>query len=412
MNILLIAYYYPPINSGGTMRPLKMAKYLAQMGHEVSVLTHTYGTDHIEQGNPTIIRFTDISYNRDRVGMRRFVWMILRAWTELLNQLGQYHSIYSWWKKKILKNSHTIIHLTKPEVIIATYPPVETLEIGLFLAKQYQIRLITDFRDGLIFEPIESKRMKAFKCIRNHYQRIERETVQASTAVTTIAPPIADYYRATYAPTPVEVISNAFDTEDLEDLPTVLPFEANCFHIVFTGRFGLSDIGTRVDYFFNAIRQILKQQPTVAAKIRIHLFGEYSEEELNDINDVIEAGLVIHHGFVERRHSLAFQRQADLLLIITSPERKSLVTAKIFEYLFAGKPILALTHQTVLAEMMLETKAGWVVHPWHTQEIVDVILRILREPGFYQSIQPDNQAIENYSIYKQMEKLGLLLEKI
>ncbi|MCP5051582.1 MAG: glycosyltransferase family 4 protein, partial [bacterium] len=169
MKILIVAYYYPPINSGGTMRPVKMAKYLPRMGHEVTVLTQTYGKSKIETGNgkPRIIRFHDFSHNRNRVGLRRKVqWFKLRMFTELLNMMGIYHSIYSWWKRKVIRNSETIINLVQPDVIIATYPPVETLEIGVYLSKKYNIPLISDFRDGLIFEPIETKRMKQYPCIR------------------------------------------------------------------------------------------------------------------------------------------------------------------------------------------------------------------------------------------------------
>ncbi len=42
MNILLIAYYYPPIISGGSQRPVRMAKYLARLGNRVTVLAPGY----------------------------------------------------------------------------------------------------------------------------------------------------------------------------------------------------------------------------------------------------------------------------------------------------------------------------------------------------------------------------------
>ncbi len=413
MKILLIAYYYPPINSGGTMRPFKMAKYLPQFGHEVTVLTHRYGKSIIEEGNPGIIRISDISFNRDRVGMgRRLVWLGLRGVTELLNRVGIYCSIYTWWKKKVMRNSAAIIERVKPDVIIATYPPVETLEIGVYLSQRYNIPLITDFRDGLMFEPIETKRMARYTCIRRRYQEIESKAVHSAVAVTAIAHPITDYYRETYQPQYVEMISNAFDPEDLENLPAVAPFESSCFNIVFTGRFGLSDVGTRVDFFFDAVRQLLRDEPTLLAKVRIHLLGEYREAELNVLKDLRDTGVLVLHGFVERTRALAFQQQADLLLVITSPDRSSLVSAKIFEYLFAGRPILALTYKTVLAEIIHETKTGWVVHPWQLEAIATVLRRIVCEPEFYNTFKPDWQAIESYSSRKQVEKLDGLLKKI
>ena len=63
MKILIIAYYYPPISSGGTARPLKMAKYLPAFGHEVTVLSHSYTATDLE--NPDVIRVKDIGHNKN-----------------------------------------------------------------------------------------------------------------------------------------------------------------------------------------------------------------------------------------------------------------------------------------------------------------------------------------------------------
>ena len=140
--------------------------------------------------------------------------------------------------------------------------------------------------------------------------------------------------------------------------------------------------------------------------------GEYCKEELQGLKDLIARGIVINHGLVERSQSLVFQRAADLLLIITEPERRSMVTAKIFEYLYAGKPILALTYKTVLEDIIKETKTGWIVHPHQPEAIADLLGKIISDKEFYNSIQPDREKIERYSIKSQLEKLNRLLEKI
>jgi glycosyltransferase involved in cell wall biosynthesis len=412
MKILLIAYYYPPINSGGTMRPVKMGKYLPRFCHEVTVLTQTYGKSSITEGNPRVMRFYDLSHNKDRTGIgKKLQWLGFRLFTEMLNRFGRSHSIYTWWKRKVIRNSKRIIGQVEPDVIIATYPPVETLEIGLFLSKTYHIPFVADFRDGLIFEPIETGRMNRYRCIRERYETIEAEAVAGAAAVTTIAQPIADYYRDTFHPPRVEVISNAFDPEDLDNLPPV-QLEGSCFNIVFTGRFGLSDKANRVDFFFDAVRMLVEDNKTLEEKLKVHLVGEYRKGELKELQDLIEVGVIKLHGFVERSRSLAFQRAADLLLIITLPDRTSSTSAKIFEYLYAGKPILALTYKTVLEEIIHETKTGWTVHPQEPEAIAQMLSKIISDVDFYGSIHPDRNAIEKYSVKTQMEKLDRLLKKI
>jgi glycosyltransferase involved in cell wall biosynthesis len=470
MKILIIAYYYPPINTGGTVRPLKWAQYLQQWGHEVTILTHTYNKTKSEPGSPQIIRFHDISYNKKRPNLyKKCQWLILRSFTEALNILGIYHSIYTWWKRKVIKNSDTIIQQVQPDIIIATYPPVETLEIGLHLSKKYNIPLIADFRDGLLFEPIEIKRINQYRCIRQRYEKIETEVSGQSTAIIAVSQPIMDYYAGTYQPKHSAVITNAFDPEDINEkllrggekreagklgsweagkpegqekkqmkinineLRTIsrLYQETNenqhkrfaqhigsprrgapgkHFNIVFTGRFSLSVRNRRVDFFFDAVRLLLEREKHLEAIIKIHLVGEYRKEELQGVKDLIARGIVLYHGFVERSQSLAFQRAADLLLIVTEPERRSMVTAKIFEYLYVGKPILALTYKTVLEDIIKETKSGWIVHPHQPEAIADLLGKIITDTEFYHSIQPDGEKIQQYSIKSQVEKLNRLLE--
>ena len=413
MKILIIAYYYPPLHTGGTPRPHLWAKHLAKLGHDVSVLTQTYTRTTAEPGNPRVIRIRDISCNKDKTGIRKKIrWLLLRGVTEVLNILGIYHSIYSWWKHNVIRHSEHIIRLTQPDIIIATYPPVETLEIGTYLGRIYGIPLITDFRDGLMFEPIESKRMSQYRCIRNTYREIEQHTAAQAAAITAVSTPITEYYRETYRPPYTELIFNAFDPEDLKDLPTGIQLEADAFNIVFTGRFSLSDQYHQAGFFFTAVRLLIAKEKQLERKIKIHLVGEYRREELAGLEDLLLKGIIERHGFVERRTALAFQRAADLLLIISRVDRPSFASAKIFEYLFSGKPILALAHNNTLENIIKETKTGWIVHPQQPEAIAELLEKIITDKEFYHALQPERETIENYSIAAQIKTLNALLAKI
>ncbi len=394
-----------------------MAKYLPAFGHEVTVLSHSYTATDLE--NPDVIRVKDISHNKDRSRFNtRCQWLGLRLFTESLNMIGIYCSIYTWWKRKVLKYDDRIMEKVKPDVVFATYPPVETLEIGLHLSKKYNIPLVSDFRDGLLFEPIETKRMRQYRCIRERYKTIEQEAGTHSTAITTIADPITDYYGRTYKVKHTLSLSSGFDPDDFKDLPEEVRLDDDCFNIVFTGRFGLSDKYNRVDFFFEAVRMLVRDKKKskhlkhLKKMIKIHLVGEYRKEELKELKDLIDEEIIVLHGFVKQRKSLAFQRAADLLLIITLPDRRSSTSAKIFEYLYAGKPILALTYKTVLEDIVNETKTGWNVHPQQPEAIADLLYRIVTDIDFYNAVKPDQEKIERYSVKNQLEALHCLLEKI
>jgi len=410
MRVLLVAYYYPPLNTGGTIRPQKMAQYLPPLGHPVCVLTHTYGQTDLSNG--PVLRVKDTSYNRERQGLKYWQWLCLRVYTEIKNLLGRYHSIYSWWQEGVVRQAEQIMAIARPEVIIATYPPVETLQIGLYLSKRFGLPLVCDFRDGLLFEPIEQKRMNRYACIRERYAAIEAGAAAASAAVITIAGPIGDYFRKKYGVKRVEVMATGFDRQDFAGVSGQVCLDPAYFQVVFTGRFALSHEYNPVGFFFTAVRDLLEEQPALARKLKLHLLGEYRAGELARLKDLIGEGIIEVHGFVPRRLALAFQRAADVLLIITPSDRTSATSAKIFEYLATGKPILALTDGTVLAEIIRETGAGWLAHPEKPAEIKDMLGRLLSDRQFLLSLKPDRQAIERYSTASQMAKLGRLLDEI
>lgn len=77
---------------------------------------------------------------------------------------------------------------------------------------------------------------------------------------------------------------------------------------------------------------------------------------------------VEHVGVVPHRESLALQRSADVLLLLTSNNR-GVATGKLFEYLGAGRPILALADGNEAARIVRETHSGITVPPDHEEAI-------------------------------------------
>src|SRR5262249_52891060 len=96
-----------------------------------------------------------------------------------------------------------------------------------------------------------------------------------------------------------------------------------------------------------------------------------SDEPL--LNVLQERGDALTLGVVPRAVSIALQRQATALVLLTSDER-SQSTGKLYEYLAAGRPILALAEDNEAARIVRETRTGVTVPPGD----VDAILAALR----------------------------------
>ena len=408
MKILIIAYYYPPAITGGSLRPKRWVDYLTSLKHEVAVLTHTYVKTSF---SPNLFPVYDPSHNLNRKGIYKIKWLFLRLVSEFFNRSGRYHSIYSWWIKNVTKYIPALKKTFSPDLIIATYSPVECLELGIKLSAAWKIPLVADFRDGLLFEPIESRRICAFKSVQRYYRRIEEETLKYAQGIISAHPNLDLYFQKKYPVKNTLCLTNGFDPADFKNLPRVnLP--AGKLNIVHAGNFTLSDAGCKVEPFFLALKSLMKNFPLAAGKILFHQLGEFSKKEYQSAKSLIDSGVLIYHGKVPRPVCLAYQKNADILFLITSLKRPGITPGKIFEYLYVNKPILALGRETYSSEIIRQTKSGWVLDSNNTAKITGLLQKFITESRSYRQFSPDPGVVRQYNIKTQIKTLDKFLEKI
>jgi len=386
-----------------------MAKYLPRLGVDVTVLTYRKQKELI-------------SFHEDVIGIKNvtketvptsfyFPW---RVWQKGLRAIGIYRDPYGFWSKYSLKFSEEIFNRAKPDAILASYPTITALEIGLALAEKFNLPLISDFRDGLLFEPLEEEALK-YGSTRLYYEEMEAKVVAASKLILTVSGPISRYFQERYAHANVVTLPNGFDSEDIQpDMAIELPM--GVINIVHTGRIAISrkddsenDWGARG--LAAALSLMLKDDSSLVRKIKIHFVGQLSDPEKKCLAPFVEHGIVKLWGHQPRAKALGFQHRADVLLLITAPDKASIATGKLFEYLAAKKPILALTRGTEAARIVNETGVGIVVSPDNVKEIAATIRNciVLSEMKFPQR----NEAlIAKYSRLEQMKKLANKLAEI
>ncbi|MEW6061984.1 MAG: glycosyl transferase family 1, partial [Bacteroidota bacterium] len=134
-NVLVIAYYFPPLGGSGVQRVLKFVKYLPQFGWQPTVLTigptAYYAKDEsllkeIESLNIRIIRTSSIDPNTvvhkkhdvvrmPKEGTRKLLSFISDTFFIPDNKIG--------WKRKAIKAASEVLKNEKFDVIFATSPP-------------------------------------------------------------------------------------------------------------------------------------------------------------------------------------------------------------------------------------------------------------------------------------------------
>jgi glycosyltransferase involved in cell wall biosynthesis len=95
------------------------------------------------------------------------------------------------------------------------------------------------------------------------------------------------------------------------------------------------------------------------------LAGALTEAERGLGMDLIERGVVRLAGQVSRGEALAYQRSADLLVLVDHSRtvRASNVPSKFYEYAATGRPVLALVPDGATRDLLLALGAGRAVDP-------------------------------------------------
>ncbi|MFH1145024.1 MAG: hypothetical protein V1774_10815, partial [Candidatus Eisenbacteria bacterium] len=161
-------------------------------------------------------------------------------------------------------------------------------------------------------------------------------------------------------PQRLRVIPNGYDEADFAAVPYRHPQHLRITH---SG----SLFYRRIPHaFFEVLREMLETQPAFAARLRLCFAGRVDEAALallrrppfDRVAEVL--GQLTHAGSVE------LLRRSRLLLLCTGTDAQSrnLVTGKVYEYLAAGPPILALAPRDGDAARLVErTGAGWAHDP-------------------------------------------------
>ena len=404
MKILLISYYHLDEESSGSLRGRAIAKYLPLNGIDVTVLTANHQKkDLMISGN--VISIKDINhYSKTFLG---YAW---RASQKLLRLMGFYRGIHAYWLSKAISNSKKIIELSKPQIVVASYPCIEALEIGIRLSKEYGIPLVLDFRDGLMFESLETQLLRKTS-FQNHYAGVEKIAIETATSVVSISEPISNYFSYKYKCSNSFTLPNGYDDEEVHELRDY-PWDENLTHIVHTGRISSSRATGEIGLLalINALTILRKSSPESIHKLKIHFVGNLNPKERAALSIFDDLGIVNLWGQLPRSIALGFQRKADCLLLITAPDQTSVATGKIFEYLASKKFILALTSGTEAEKIILSTGAGVAIHPNNPDKIAEYLLMIIsRKP--HDCIR-NQQVINSYSRAAQMKTLSLHLTQI
>lgn len=381
---MIIALYYPPINNGGVQRPASFAKYLPLYGYKPVVVTcEPLEAKKSEDG---ILRVCDPGAQLTAKGGIRS--LVFRGIRKTLFKSGILPGYYYWWCKEVLMSMQSIMEKHRPDIILATFPPQDNLMIGTEISKKYNVPLVLDFRDGMVFEPLRQEPIS----VKLRFGLLEKQFQEVSTRIITVTDPITEYFNTTYPGHKACTISNGFDSDEWVKINKIdLGKKIN---IVYTGRLSLSRSGISVEPLIKAIDGLNENEKN---RIYLYMVGDFSKQEKALMLNNAHSKLFNIVGFVDRKTALQYQYSADLLLLIAGHEQQSVAPGKLFEYLAASRPIFGLTAGTAAEEIIYRTGTGICLAPNDIHGITMQLKQIIRMYPRLDFFKPDPEQIERYS---------------
>jgi hypothetical protein len=345
--VLMIAYHYPPLRGGsGIQRTLAFSDYLPQSGWHPIVLSATpnaYVSANVDAGGGAIV----VDDHRTQSPVHRS--FALDASRHLAIR-GRYPSLLaqpdrwiSWWLSAVPAGLK-LIREHQPQVIWSSYPIATAHLIALTLHRKTGIPWIADQRDPMvdIDYPPDPRR-------RRIHGWIEKQAMQRAAAVVCTTPGAARDLAARHPHADarrIALIENGYDEANFaaaelmapEPRPAGAPFTLLHSGVIYPSERDPAPL-------FAALARLLSEGAIDAANFRLVLRATAHEAHLQKLmreHPGIEA-LVELAPPLPYRDALAEMVAADGLLLLQASNCNGQIPAKLYEYLRARRPVLALT---------------------------------------------------------------------
>lgn len=298
-----------------------------------------------------------------------------------------------------------IVHEHKPQIVLTSSYPNSAHLVGLDIKRRFGLPWVADFRDSWTtnpYVPAGPTRLHE-RCS----AAMERSVVQRADAVVTVSEPIAAHLRSLAGANAhkVHVIPNGFDDDDLRG---VEPVRFAKFTLAYTGTLFPP---RSPEPLFRALQMFRNRVPDIASKLGVVFMTRMRPEAWQLAEEPGVADMVENRGLGTHRAAVGLQLGADVLLAIEAPTANvdTMLTQKVFEYLAARKPILAITPEGALAELVRHTGAGVVVAPTAPEAIASAVQQLFERSA---KLERNEEAIARYHRRELTRELARVLNAI
>ena len=343
--VLMVAYHFPPLaGSSGIQRTLRFVQHLPSFGWQPLVLTadpraYERTSDDLQDEVPagTVV---ERAFALDAA---RHLSIGGRYWAPLARP-----DRWMSWRFDAVRRGLAMVRRFRPDVIWSTYPIATAHLIGSELARRTGLPWVADFRD-----PMAQDGYPADAATWSSFDAIERTTVARAALCTFTTPGAVKLYRARYPQQAARIhgLENGYDEDTFAaaeaepaargdpDRGALAPGAITLLHsgIVYPSERDPS-------HLLDAVRGLHDAGRVTPKRLRLRFRAAVHDESIRRLAS--ERGVLDYIDLlppIAYSQALAEMLRADGLLVMQASNCNEQVPAKIYEYMRARRPIVALT---------------------------------------------------------------------
>ncbi|SDE62084.1 Glycosyltransferase Family 4 [Pricia antarctica] len=420
--VLIITYYWPPAGGPGVQRWLKFVKYLRDFGIEPVV--YVPENPHYPIEDPSLEKEIpkDIAVYKQPLfepyGLakllsskktKRISSGIIQAKNQsvlekaMLWIRGNFFipDARKYWIKPSVRFLSEVLDKEDIDTVITTGPPHSVHLIGRQLKAEKGVRWLADFRDPWTSIGYH-KKLKLTASSKKKHKVLESSVLnQADHIIVTSPATQREFQHITVKP--ITVITNGHDSDYEGGAHLDNDFTISHIGSLLTGR--------NPKNLWKALSQIASENSVFRADLQLEFMGVVSKDVMDSLYRFELGPYIKMRGYGSHAEAQRRQQKSQVLLLveIDSEETKGIIPGKLFEYMAAKRPILALGPKNWEAgKIIAETQTGAIFDYDSHEGLKKTVL------DWYASFKKENlyskaKSIEKYSRRALTEELANII---
>ncbi len=418
---LLISFFYPPFQTVGALRLSKLSKHLPRFGWRPTVLTVANDTNPatmpVEVPEEWVHRTRMLDVNvlpklvlgKKRIAEQGFWNLAPTPRGRLLGSAGRlYRNLVNFpdgqigWLPSALARGAALVRAERPALVYSSAMPATSHLVAAGLALRFGLPWIAEFRDPWTDNP-NYDRPPILAAVE---RLLETKTMANARRIVSVTPEMVEQLSRRFG-LPGELVPNGFDPEDAPaGIQLTSAFTMTFTGMVYPGKQSLRPL-------FEALVE-LRRTAEVPPGFLVRLVGRHVAALAQEANSAGVSDLVTVMPQMSREEALRLQAESTVLLLPlwTDENLGSWYPAKMFEYMGARRPILAIGPWKNEAARLLSTRgAGWVGST--TDEMVPLLRRWFEDyrRGGAAAVQPGT-LLEDFRRDRAAERLAQVFDQV